>query len=203
MMHEGEKSDPAIVAVKSANNASGAIPDVAELIEPGRNAERSRSDRGDGKPETFDFLGFTHICGRNQKRPGFQLWRRSARKRLKGKLRAIRQEMRRQLHQPLAEQGKWLGSVVRGFLAYHAVPGNYAAIDAFRYHVVTTWLRSLRRRSQRHRMPRDRFNGFLDRYIPKARVLHPWPEARFRVRHSRREPCAIAAPAGICAGGVG
>ena len=85
----------------------------------------------------------------------------------------------------LAEQGKWLGSVVRGFFAYHAVPGNIHAIDAFRYHVINGWLRSLRRRSQRHRMPWDRFNGFIDRYIPKARVLHPWPEARFRVKHSR------------------
>lgn len=165
-------------------------PEKTRLIEFGRNAAKNRSDRGEGRPETFDFLGFTHICGVNQKRPGFQLWRRSARKRMKAKIRAIKDELRRRRHDPLAEQGKWLGSVVRGFFAYHAVPGNYSTIDAFRYHVINGWLRSLRRRSQKHRMPWDRFNGFIDRYIPKARVLHPWPEARFRVRHSRWEPGA-------------
>ena len=109
---------------------------------------------------------------------------------MKAKLRDIKDELRRRLHTPLVEQGKWLGSVVRGFFAYHAVPGNYPSIDAFRYHVINGWLRSLRRRSQRHRMPWDRFNGFIGRYIPKARVSHPWPEARFRVRHSRWEPGA-------------
>ena len=165
-------------------------PEKTRLIEFGRYAAGNRSRRGDGKPETFDFLGFTHICGTNEKRPGFQLWRRSARKRMKAKIRAIKDDLRRRLHDPLAEQGKWLGSVVRGFFAYHAVPGNYHAIDTFRYHVIKAWLRSLRRRSQRHRMPWDRFNGFIDHYIPKARVSHPWPEARFRVRHSRWEPGA-------------
>lgn len=165
-------------------------PDKTRLIEFGKHAEKNRSARGDGKPDTFDFLGFTHICGVNQKRPGFQLWRRSARKRVKAKMKAIKEELRRRLHEPLAEQGKWLGSVVRGFFAYHAVPGNYSPLDAFRYHVIKAWLRSLRRRSQRHRMPWDRFNALIDRYIPKARVLHPWPEARFRVKHSRWEPGA-------------
>ena len=91
---------------------------------------------------------------------------------MKAKVRAIKDELRRRLHTPLAEQGKWLGSVVRGLFAYHAVPCNYPAIDAFRYHVIKGWLRSLRRRSQRHRMPWDRFNGFIDRYIPKARVSY-------------------------------
>ena len=160
------------------------------LIEFGRHAVANRNRRGEGKPETFDFLGFTHICGVNEKRPGFQLWRRSSRKRMKAKVRAIKDELRRRLHTPLVEQGKWLGSVVRGYFAYHAVPGNFHAIDAFRYHVIKSWLRSLRRRSQRHRMPWDRFNGFIDRYIPKARVSHPWPEARFRVKHLRWEPGA-------------
>ena len=79
---------------------------------------------------------------------------------------------------------------MRGYFAYHAVPGNHPSIDAFRYHVINGWRHSLRRRSQRHRMPWDRFNGFIDRYIPKARVLHPWPEARYRVKHSRWEPGA-------------
>jgi RNA-directed DNA polymerase len=176
--------------VRLAEFALTLHPEKTRLIEFGRHAAANRSRRGEGKPDTFDFLGLTHICGVNEKRPGFQLWRRSSRKRMKAKVRAIKDELRRRLHTPLDEQGKWLGSVVRGFFAYHAVPGNIHAIDAFRYHVINGWLRSLRRRSQRHRMPWDRFNGFIDRYIPKARVLHPWPEARFRVRHSRWEPGA-------------
>ena len=175
-------------------------PEKTRLLEFGRNAERIRSERGDGKPETFDFLGFTHICGKTRK-GGFQLWRRSARKRMKAKIRAIKDELRRRMHTPLAEQGAWIGSVVRGFFAYHAVPNNMPAISAFRYHVAVAWVRTLRRRSQRHRLPWERMQVHLERYIPKARVLHPWPEARFRVRHSRWEPGALAAPAGICAGG--
>lgn len=176
-------------------------PDKTRLIEFGRCAAANRARRGEGKPETFDFLGFTHICARTTSGKGFQIWRKSARKRLKAKLKAIKDEMRRRLHEPLAEQGRWLGSVVRGFFAYHAVPNNVPQISAFRFHVIRAWMRSLRRRSQRHRMPWDRLQVHLERYIPKARVLHPWPEARFRVRHSRWEPGARAAPAGICAGG--
>lgn len=176
-------------------------PEKTRLIEFGRYAVANRSRRGDGKPETFDFLGFTHICARTTSGKGFQIWRKSSRKRMKAKLRAVREEMRRRLHEPLAMQGKWLGSVVRGFFAYHAVPNNVPEISAFRFHVIHAWMRSLRRRSQRHRMPWDRLQAHLVRYIPKARVLNPWPEARFRVRHSRWEPGALAAPAGICAGG--
>jgi RNA-directed DNA polymerase len=160
-------------------------PEKTRLIEFGRYAAKNRARRGDGKPETFDFLGFTHICGVNQKRPGFQLWRKSSRKRMKAKIRAIKDELRKRMHDPLAEQGAWLGSVVRGFFAYHAVPNNVPAISAFRYHVVVAWVRTLRRRSQRHRLPWDRMQVHLERYIPKARVLHPWPEARFRVRHTQ------------------
>jgi RNA-directed DNA polymerase len=165
-------------------------PEKTRLIEFGRHAAARRPGRGEGKPDTFDFLGFTHICGTNQKSKGFQLWRKSSRKRMKAKLAAIKAELRRRLHTPLAEQGKWLGSVRRGYFAYHAVPNNYPAISAFRYHVVRAWVRSLRRRSQRHRLPWDRMQIHLERYLPKARVSHPWPEARFRVRHSRWEPGA-------------
>jgi hypothetical protein len=97
-------------------------------------------------------------------------------------------------------RGNGLARWRRDFFAHQAVPGNYSAIDAFRYHVINGWLHSLRRRSQRCRMPWDRFNEFIDRYISKARVRRPWPEARFRVTHSRWELGALAAPAGICAG---
>jgi RNA-directed DNA polymerase len=160
-------------------------PEKTRLIEFGRYAAANQSRRGDGKPDTFDFLGFTHICGRTKDGKGFQLWRRSARKRMQAKIRAIKDELRKRMHTPLAEQGKWLGSVVRGFFAYHAVPNNFPAISAFRYHVVVAWVRSLRRRSQRSTLTWDRMQVHLERYIPKARVLHPWPEARFRVRHTR------------------
>ena len=176
-------------------------PEKTRLIEFGRHAAHDRQRRGEGKPDTLDFLGFTHICGTTRSGKGFQLWRKSARKRMKAKIRAIKDELRRRLHEPLAEQGKWLGQVVRGFFAYHAVPNNVPAISAFRYHVVVAWVRTLRRRSQRHRASWERMQVHLERYIPKARVLHPWPEARFRVRHSRWEPGALAAPAGIWAGG--
>jgi RNA-directed DNA polymerase len=175
--------------VRLAEFALTLHPDKTRLIEFGRHAAMNRARRGDGKPETFDFLGFTHICGRTKNGPnrpgGFQLGRRSARKRMKAKIRAIRQDLRRRLHTPLAEQGKWLGSVVRGFLAYHAVPGNGPSINAFRFHVIRAWVRSLRRRSQKHRLPWARMQVHLERYIPKARILHPWPEARFRVRHTQ------------------
>jgi RNA-directed DNA polymerase len=160
-------------------------PEKTRLIEFGKHAVHRRAGRGDGKPDTFDFLGFTHICGRTKNGKGFQLWRRSARKRMKAKIRDIKDELRRRMHTPLAEQGKWLGSVVRGFLAYHAVPNNFPAISAFRYHVIVAWVRTLRRRSQKHRLPWERMQVHLERYIPKARVLHPWPEARFRVRHTQ------------------
>jgi RNA-directed DNA polymerase len=160
-------------------------PEKTRLIEFGRHAAKNRTGRGDSKPETFDFLGFTHICGRTKDGKGFQLRRRSARKRTKAKIRAIRQDLRRRLHMPLADQGKWLGSVVRGFFAYHAVPGNGPSISAFRFHVIRAWVRSLRRRSQKHRLPWARMQVHLERYIPKARILHPWPEARFRVRHTQ------------------
>ena len=176
-------------------------PDKTRLIEFGKHAAQHRARRGDGKPDTFDFLGFTHICGTTRSGKGFQLRRRTARKRMKAKIRAIKDELRRRMHDPLAEQGKWLGSVVRGFFAYHAVPNNFPAISAFRYHVVVAWVRTLRRRSQRHRLPWQRMQVHLERDIPKARVLHPWPEARFRVRHSRWEQGRVSsARRDLCGG---
>ena len=107
------------------------------------------------------------------------------RKRLKAKLQAVKDELRRRMHAPIAEQGRWLGTVVRGFFAYHAVPTNYASLDAFRYHLNVAWLRSLRRRSQRHTMTWERMQLHIERWMPKAKILHPWPEERFHVRHSR------------------
>ena len=108
-----------------------------------RRTERAR--RGLGKPETFNFLGFTHICGQSR-RGNFLLKRKTRRDRMRAKLREIKEELRRRMHQPIPEQGKWLGQVVTGYFAYHAVPTNGRALVAFRSHVETLWWRSLRRR---------------------------------------------------------
>jgi group II intron reverse transcriptase/maturase len=177
-------------------------PDKTRLIEFGRFAQANRRRRGLGRPDTFDFLGFTHICA-NTPDGRFMLRRQSMRKRLRAKLREIKEELRRRLHRPIAEQGRWLRSVVAGYFAYHAVPTNARTLMAFRYHVVQIWLRSLRRRSQRHNMPWDRMNRIIDAWVPRARTIHPWPAKRFDVKHPRQEPSALAAHARICAGGAG
>ena len=143
----------------------------------------------------------THICAKS--RGGkFQLQRQSMRKRMRAKLAEIKEEMRRRLHQRIAEQGQWLKSVVAGYFAYHAVPTNGRSISAFRYHVIQMWLKSLRRRSQRHNMPWERMNRIIDAWIPPAVIRHPWPNQRFDVKHPRQEPSALAAHARICAGGA-
>ena len=177
-------------------------PDKTRLIEFGRFAQASRSRRGLGRPDTFDFLGFTHICARTPD-GRFMLRRQTMRKRLRAKLTEIKEELRRRLHRPIAEQGRWLRSVVAGYFAYHAVPTNARTLMAFRYHVTQTWLRSLRRRSQRHNMPWVRMNRIVDAWVPRARTTHPWPIQRFDVKHPRQEPSALGAHARICAGGAG
>jgi len=153
------------------------------------------------KPETFTFLGFTHICGRSR-RGGFLLKRKSRRDRKRAKLRAIKEELRRRMHEPIEEQGQWLRLVVSGFFRYHAVPTNYRALSAFRHHVMVLWMRTLRRRSQRDRTTWQRMQRLSDRWLPTPRILHPWPERRFAVKHPRWEPGARIGLAGICAGGA-
>jgi group II intron reverse transcriptase/maturase len=177
-------------------------PEKTRLIAFGRFAQANHRRQGLGRVETFDFLGFTHICA--ESRGGrFQLRRQSMRKRLRAKLVEIKEELRRRRHQRIADQGQWLKSVVAGYFAYHAVPTNGRSLSAFRYHVVQTWLRSLRRRSQRHNLPWDRMNRIIDGWIPPAVIRHPWPSQRFDVKHPRQEPSALAAHARICAGGAG
>jgi hypothetical protein len=174
-------------------------PDKTRLIEFGRFAAETRKRRGLGKPETFTFLGFTHICSRCR-RGRFQLKRRSCRKRQRAKLRTIKQDLRRQMHQPVGQQGQWLRQVVSGYFAYHAVPGNYTSLGAFRYHVIDLWRRELRRRGQKRPMTWARIARPAERWLPKPPILHPWPSQRFAVKHPREEPGALAAHAGICAG---
>jgi RNA-directed DNA polymerase len=160
-------------------------PEKTRLIEFGKFAAERRARRGGGKPETFDFLGFTHICGTKANGQGFQLWRKTKRKRLKAKVREVKEELRRHMHAPIDEQGRWLNRVLTGHYAYFAVPTNSAALSAFRHHIIVRWIRRLRRRSQRHRMTWARMQKYIDRYLPRPRILHPWPEQRFRVKYSR------------------
>jgi RNA-directed DNA polymerase len=164
-------------------------PDKTRLIEFGRFAANRRVRRGLGKPESFNFLGFTFICGKSR-RGTFLLTRKTRRDRMRAKLRAIKQELRRRMHQPIPMQGKWLGRVVSGYFNYHAVPTNSRALHAFRHAVAEYWHRSLRRRSQKDGMTWERFTRLANDWLPKPRILHPWPDKRFAVMHPRWEPYA-------------
>jgi RNA-directed DNA polymerase len=175
-------------------------PDKTRLIEFGRFAVERRAHRGLGKPETFNFLGFTFICERNS-RGQFLVKRTTRRDRMRATLRRIKDELRRRMHQPIPEQGAWLKQVVRGFFAYHAVPTNGAALRAFYYYVERIWLRTLRRRSQKDRFSWQRMHRLAAAWLPQPRILHPYPDKRFAVMHPRWEPCAGIPLARIWAGG--
>ena len=136
--------------------------------------------RGLGKPETFNFLGFTHICGRSRQGV-FQLKRQTRRDRMRAKLRALKEELHRRMHEPISLQGKWLRQVVRGYFAYHAVPTNCKSMSTFRHYVMDLWRRALRRRSQRDRSTWKRMAQLAAEFLPLPRILHPWPHARFAV----------------------
>jgi len=159
--------------------------DKTRLIEFGRHAAENRKRRGDGKPEVFDFLGFTHICGKTRKTGRFIVKRKTIQKRLAAKLGELKQELRRRWHQPVSEVGKWLRSVVQGYFNYYAVPGNMDSLNSFRAQTIWRWHRALRRRSQRHRMTWERFWPLVDRWLPSAKILHPHPNLRFDARYLR------------------
>ena len=159
-------------------------PDKTRLIEFGRHAAQNREKRGLGKPETFKFLGFMLICGKSR-RGDFQIRRRSRRDRMRAKLREIKEGLRQRWHLPIPDTGKWLGQIIAGYFAYHAVPTNSAALGAFRYHVTVLWHRRLCRRSQKARLVWPRMAKLADDFLPKPRILHPWPSARFAVKHPR------------------
>jgi RNA-directed DNA polymerase len=154
------------------------------LVEFGRRAAQERRQRGLGKPETFKFLGFEFICGRSR-RGDFQLKRKSRADRMRKKLKDIKAQLCKHRHEPVAEQGRWLGAVVRGYNAYHAVPTNIRALSTFRHHVIQLWRRSLRRRSQNGSVSWIRMDRLSARWLPTPRILHPWPERRFAVTHPR------------------
>jgi group II intron reverse transcriptase/maturase len=160
-------------------------PKKTRLIEFGRFAAQNRRQRGERKPETFDFLGFTHICGTKYRKEGFIVRRLTSTRRFRAKLKEIRRTLMYGRHRPVPELGRWLRLVVQGYFNYHAIPGNVAALNAFRWQVARAWLRALRRRSQRHRMPWKRFYGLVSRWLPKPRILHEYPNARFFAMHPR------------------
>jgi group II intron reverse transcriptase/maturase len=176
-------------------------PDKTRLIEFGRFAAAKRKQRGLGKPETFNFLGFTFICGKTR-RGKFLVTRKTRRDRMRAKLQAIKQELRRRMHQPIPQQGKWLGQVVKGYFNYHAVPTNSRALGVFRHRVIVLWRRVLQHRSQNAGMTWDRTRKLANDWLPKPRILHPWPRERFAVRHPRWEPYARIGPVRFCAGGA-
>ena len=175
-------------------------PDKTRIIAFGRHAADNHDGPGPGKPDTFDFLGFTFICARTR-RGAFLLKRKSRRDRIRAKLRQIKEALRQRMHQPIGETGRWLASVVRGFFNYHAVPTNSRTLAAFRNRVIQLWVAVLERQGHRAKITRvliARLHG----YLPAPRILHPWPQQRFAVTHPRWEPYAGKPHVRFCAGGA-
>jgi RNA-directed DNA polymerase len=159
-------------------------PDKTRRIEFGRFAEQNRKQRGEGKPDTFDFLGFTHISGKDRN-GSYAVKRKTISKRMRAKLLEIKQQLRRRMHEPVAQTGQWLRSIVQGYFNYHAVPGNTDSLSAFRYRVIRLWRTMLIHRGQKHHLTWARMQKLADRWIPRPRVLHPYPRVRFDATHPR------------------
>jgi group II intron reverse transcriptase/maturase len=160
-------------------------PEKTRLIEFGRFAARDRQRRGEGKPETFDFLGFTHCCGVKRESRTFQVKRKTTKKRMRARLQALRDVLYRGRHRPLHQQAEWLGRVVEGYFRYFAIPGNIPALESFRTQVVRYWLKALGRRSQKRRLTWEVFSPRVNLLIPHPRVLHPHPNDRFYAKHPK------------------
>jgi RNA-directed DNA polymerase len=158
-------------------------PDKTRLIEFGRYAAERRKKRREGKPETFNFLGFTHICGTNHKTGRFTVHRKTIGKRMAAKLKDIGAKLRVRMHDSISGTVQWLQQVVRGYFQYHAIPGNWARLETFRDEVQRYWFRALRRRSQRHRLTWEHFRECLGCLLPPVQILQPYPDARFYAKH--------------------
>jgi hypothetical protein len=150
------------------------------LIEFGRFAAENRAKRGEGKPETFHFLGFTHICGKTRK-GRFAVLRQTMRKRMQAKLQRMRSELRRRMHDPVPEQGQWLRAVIAGHYRYYGVPRNMPALNEFRYQLLRLWKGMLERRSQAARITWERMKRLARKWLPYARICHPYPDQRLTV----------------------
>jgi group II intron reverse transcriptase/maturase len=159
-------------------------PKKTRLIEFGRFARANRQRRGEGEPESFTFLGFTHRCGTNS-RGNFTIWRQTVRQRLEAKLQQVKQTLRARMHEPVAQMGEWLGRVLNGFYQYHAVPGNWASLFRFRERLSRYWLHVLKRRSQKGRLSAERATRLCNRWLPRPRLVHPYPDVRFDATHPR------------------
>jgi RNA-directed DNA polymerase len=160
-------------------------PEKTRLIEFGRYAEERRAKRGDGPPETFDFLGFTHISGKTRQGE-FTIHRKTSRKKFQAKLAELKETLSRRRHEDLAKVGEWLQSVFRGWCQYYAVPGNSARLQQFRNAIQVMWLRTLQRRSQRgRRLTWAKFSQLCKRWLPTPKILHPYPSVRFACQHPR------------------
>ena len=161
--------------------------DKTRLIEFGRFAVQNRKRQGKGKPETFDFLGFTHICGKTRKGK-FVVLRYTIAKRMRAKLLELKGELRRRLHWPVPVVGKWLRVVLLGHYRYFGVPGNIRKIGAFKYHISLLWFRTLRRRSQRYRLIWERMSRLINRWLPRPRICHTYPDLSLYVKTRGKSP---------------
>ena len=178
-------------------------PEKTRLIEFGRFAREDRQRRGQGKPETFEYLGFTHYCDKDR-RGRFRVGRKPVAERMRRTLRRIKEELCRRMHESMKENGRWLGRVLNGWLNYFAVPTSFPTLKRFVYQLKRLWLRSLRRRSQKDRQKWDRVERVAALYWPKLTIRHPWPNQRFcRQLNPREEPDALNGHVRICAGGAG
>jgi hypothetical protein len=155
------------------------------LIEFGRYAAQRRTERGDGKPETFTFLGFTHICS-NTPNGKFMVIRQTIKKKMQAKMKLLKAELKRRMHEPLKKVGGWLSKVLNGHYQYYGVPGNSLALHSFHYQVYCCWRRALMRRSQKGYVTWQRMNVIVNRWLPKPRICHPYPLERFAVRTQGR-----------------
>jgi len=163
-------------------------PDKTRLIRFGRHAAKQREDLGEGKPETFDFLGFTHFCTQSRKRGTFVIGRKTIKKRMRAKLQAIKMELRKRMHDPIVKTGIWVKQMLQGHLNYFAVSGNDPSLWCFFNEVRRRWLRSLRRRSQKARLAWEKFITLTDRFFPPIRILHPLPCHRFDAKTQGKSP---------------
>jgi hypothetical protein len=176
-------------------------PDKTRLVEFGRFAADNRQRRGAGKPETFAFLGFTHICGKTRASGRFTVLRQTIRRRLQAKLGEVKAELKRRMHEPIPAMGKWLGAVVGGHMRYYGVPLNMPALFLFRSQVGWLWHRALSQRSQNGRMQWDRMRRLIDRWLPPLHIYHPYPLHSFGVttrgRSRMRKTCSSGSVEGV------
>jgi RNA-directed DNA polymerase len=156
-------------------------PEKTRLLEFGRFAAERRTRRELGKPETFNFLGFTHICAKQRRTGRFTVVRQTMRKRLRAKLSAVKTELRRRRHDPIPVVGTWLRAVIRGHVQYYGVPMNGPALNMFRFQIGRLWHRALSRRSQKGRVRWDRMRRLTGRWLPPASICHPYPLRRHGV----------------------